>query len=581
MSSFTATMNRPAHDHLFNAEHLISTFFRECEDQFSRLSQKFPVSSETCVASNVVEVIKKNLPVLESVGVKTFYPQVDWFIDHASQLLSSLRTLRNSLVPVNQIPPEIITSIISYRVAPTPDLGQYQLLSSPVAVCRYWRNAISSFPSLWTTVSDVYCPQLRRIVFERSKAAPLHVSCLRPTDEFMEDVGAHTSRIKTLHCRIMFAGGFDEPFNDSGNPNKMISDFKTSSDVLETMCLYRSGLRDMSETAKFGILPSNPQALRTLDLRKVPLTAQLAQLTSVTNFFYSIPLVRSELLLDFLAANTSLEEVTIECFNITEPPNRPLVPLDNLRQLSLRMGQTVRGLLQCLRLPSSSRVDLFMNGSAEGKLLRELLPASLHALPGIANTTLLQCRITSDFHLIVIGSNPDGGMITVRGHPTQLFAGKPVDLRPLNLGVVRELMLSSRMVSLVSTWTRFRQMIEEMKGVETLIVGGRVTLYDLPGILEDKELLPNLTAITLMTPLMSEIPSFVSSVLARTQTAGMKRIEFLEVLCSSFDAKRLVGAVERRLEGHVGLVEVRVIQDADDVWIKSINRAIDRDGSFK
>jgi len=544
---------------LLTANHLISTFSRECECEFSRL---FLSGLARCSASNVVEV--------------------DWFINQTSKLLSSLRTLRNSLVPVNRIPPEIVTSIISHRVAPTPDLGQYQVLSSPVAVCRYWRNAISSFPPLWTTVSDVYCPQLRRIILERSKAAPLNVSCLRPTDEFMEDVEVHASRIKTLHYRVTFGGGLDEPFNELGNPNQIISDFKTSSDVLETLILYRNGVRDMSEAVRFGILPAEPKALRPLDLRKVPLTIQLTQLTSVTNFFYAIPRVRSELLLDFLAANTSLEDITIECNNITDPPNRPVVPLDHLRQLSLRMGQTVQNLLQCLRLPSTSRVDLFMNSLAEGKLLWELLPASLHGLPGIAKTTLLQCRITSEFHLIVIGSNPDGGMITVRGHPTQLFAGKPVNLRPLNLGMVRELVLSSRTVSLASTWARFRQTIQEMSGVETLVVGGRVTLHGLPAILKDKDLFPNLSAITLMTPPLDEIPSFVSSILVRAHAPGAKRIEFLEVLCSPFDGDCLVGAVKRPLEGCVGLVEVRAgVQDADDVWIKSIRRAIGRDGFFR
>lgn len=397
----------------------------------------------------------------------------------------------------------------------------------------------------------------------------------------MEDIGPHTSRIKTLHCKITFGGGLDEPFNDSGNPNQMISEFKTPSDVLETLCLYRNGIREMSETVRFGILPADPKCLRTLELRKVPLTTQLTQLTSVTTFFYSIPRVRSELLFDFLEANPLLEDVNIECLDITDPQSRPIVPLDHLRQLSLRIGQTVQNLLQCLRLPSTSRLDLFMNSLAEGRLLCELLPASLHALPGIAKTTLLQCRITSECHLIVIGSNPDGGMITVRGHPTQLFAGKPVNLRPLNLGMVRELVLSSRTVSCADTWTRFRQTIQEMNGVETLVVGGRVTLHGLPAILSDKDLLPNLSAITLITPPLDEIPSFVSSLRLRTQTLCVKKIEFLEVLCSSFDVDCLAEAVKPRLEGYVGLVEVRVVRDADDVWIKSIERAIDRDGFFK
>lgn len=508
-------------------------------------------------------------------------PQIDWFIRQTSELLSSLRTLRNSLAPVNRVPPEIITSIISYRLTPTPDLAQYQVLSAPAAVCRYWRNAICSFPSLWTTMSDVYHPQLRRIILERSKAAPLHVFCLRPSDEFMEDIGAHTSRIKTLQCKVTFGGAIDEPFHRAGNPNKMISDFRTSSDALETLWLSRNAVSDIPETVRFGIVPTNPKALRTLQLRCVPLTIQFTQLTTLTSFSYFNPQVRSELLLDLLAANTFLEDITIHCMNISDPPDRGVICLDHLRNLSLNMGHTAQNLLQCLRLPTTSHIDLFLNRLAEGKLLWELLPTSLDALPGIANTTRLHCKFTTEFHLIVIGSNPTGGKITVRGHPTQLLAGKPVNLRPLNLGMVREFMLSSRTRPLASMWIRFRQIMQEMSGLETLVIGSRVALHDLPAILMTKDLLPNLSAITLVTPSLDEIPSFVSSVAVRSQIPGVKKLEFLEILCSRYEEDSLVEAVKRALEGCVGLVEVRAVRDTGEVWVKSIERAIDRDGFFR
>ena len=464
-------------------------------------------------------------------------------------------------MPVNQIPPEIITSIISYRLGPMPDLGQYKALSAPVAVCKYWRNAICSFPLLWTTVSDVYNPQLRRVIFERSKTAPLHLSCLRPTNGFMEDIEAHTSRIKTLYCRVMFGGGVDEPFDEMGNPNQMISDFKSSSDILETLCLYRNGARAPLETARFGVVPANSKVLKTLELRGVPLTIQFTQLSTITNFSYANSHVRSEALLDFFAANPLLEDAAVQCINISDLPERSVVPLNHLRQLSLKMGDTFQNLLGCLRLPSTSRIDLFVNSPTGGKQLWELLPPSLHDLPGIANTTLLHCKFTSEHHLILIGSNPDGGTIAVRGHPTQLFAGKPVNLQPLNLDAVREFVLSSRTRSLSSTWCRFRPTIREMTGVRTLVVGNRIAIRDLPV----KDSLPNLSEITLVTPLLSEVASFVSSILVRTQTPGLKKIEYLEVFGSQFDVEHLVEAVKRPLEGYVDLVEIKTFQDGDDI----------------
>ena len=394
----------------------------------------------------------------------------------------------------------------------------------------------------------------------------------------MKDIGPHTSRIKTLQCKVTFDGGLDEPSGFGGSPNQMISDFKTSSDALEGLQLSRNGLSNISETVRFGIVPASPKALRTLQLRYVPLTIQLARLTTLTHFHYFNPYIRSDLLLDFLAANASLEDVSIHCTGVYNLPNREVIALDRLRQLSLTIGDTTQGLLRCLQLPIASRVDLFLNRMTEDKPLWELLPPSLDALPGIANTSLLHCKFTTEFHMIVIGSNPAGGMITVRGHPTQLFAGKPVNLRPLDLGTVREFVLTSRTRPLAGMWARFRQTIQEMSGLEALVVGSRVTLHDLPAILTQKDLLPSLSAITLVAPSLDEIVPLVSSVIGRNQMPGAKRIEFLEVLCSRFEEKGVVEAVERPLERWVGLVEVRVVQDVDEVRVNSIKRTIDRDG---
>jgi len=196
------------------------------------------------------------------------------------------------------------------------------------------------------------------------------------------------------------------------------------------------------------------------------------------------------------------------------------------------MGHTAQNLPQHLQLPSTSWIDLFLDRLPEGKLLWELLPPSLHNLPGTAETSLL--------HSIVIGSNQAGGTIAVCRHPTQLLAGKPINLRPLNLGVVREIVVSSRTQPFASMWSRFRQAIQEMSCVETLVVGSRIPLHDLPAVLMVKELLPNLSAITLVTPSLDEIAPFVSSVIVRNGIPDAKRIEFLEILYPRFEEDLIV-----------------------------------------
>ena len=286
--------------------------------------------------------------------------------------------------------------------------------------------------------------------------------------------------------------------------------------------------------------------------------------------------MHSELLLDFLAANTLLKDVIICCTDLFDPSDCAVISLDHLRQWSLIIGYTAQNLLQCLQLPFAP-TDLFPDHMPEGELLWELLPSSLHNLPGIAETSLLRYDFTTELHLIAIGSNQAGGTIAVRGHRTQLLAGKPINLRPLNLGAVREIVVSSRTQPPASIWSRFRQAIQEMSCVETLAVGSRVPLHDLPTILMVKDLLPNLSAITLVTPSLDEIAPFASSVIVRNGIPDAKRIEFLEILCPRFEEGLIAEATKRPLEGHVGLVEVRSVQGVENVWVKSIKRSIERE----
>jgi len=57
----------------------------------------------------------------------------------------------------------------------------------------------------------------------------------------------------------------------------------------------------------------------------------------------------------------------------------------------------------------------------------------------------------------------------------------------------------------------------------------------------------------------------------------VRRIEFLEILCPRYEEDLVAEAVKRPLEGHVGLVEVRSVRDVGGVWVKSINRTVERE----
>ena len=112
--------------------------------------------------------------------------------------------------------------------------------------------------------------------------------------------------------------------------------------------------------------------------------------------------------------------------------------------------------------------------------------------------------------------------------------------------------------------------------METLVLGSRVPLHDLPAVLMVKDSLPNLSAITLVAPSLDNIAPFMSSVVARNGIPDVKRIESLEILCQRYEEDLVAEAVKRPLEGDVSLVEVRSVRDGGDVWVKSMKRTIER-----
>ena len=57
----------------------------------------------------------------------------------------------------------------------------------------------------------------------------------------------------------------------------------------------------------------------------------------------------------------------------------------------------------------------------------------------------------------------------------------------------------------------------------------------------------------------------------------MKKIGFLCILCLRFEEDLITEAVNRQLEGRVGLAEVRSVSGVGDVWVKFIKQSIERE----
>ncbi|KAJ7158835.1 hypothetical protein C8R46DRAFT_1110491 [Mycena filopes] len=126
---------------------------------------------------------------------------------------AQLRGMRNSLQPINRLPPELLTHIFSEAqirlpcFLPLPPSGGHDYLTGDwyewlwlLQVCRHWRGVIACSPALWSNV----CSSNNSLEFlRRSRGADLTVYLGVRHRGFslslIEALTPHTSRFKEFH----------------------------------------------------------------------------------------------------------------------------------------------------------------------------------------------------------------------------------------------------------------------------------------------------------------------------------------------------------------------------------------------
>jgi hypothetical protein len=85
-------------------------------------------------------------------------------------------SIKNPLLPVNRIPPEILAEVLRYRAS------EEELIAA-THVCRHWRSCLLSAPSLWT---NFCCTNIDRIhtYLARCKSAPVSIDMTVCCDPF-------------------------------------------------------------------------------------------------------------------------------------------------------------------------------------------------------------------------------------------------------------------------------------------------------------------------------------------------------------------------------------------------------------
>jgi hypothetical protein len=123
-------------------------------------------------------------------------PQIYGIELDLSEVLQAIRVIRNTPVPVNRLPPEILSKVFEYRTSE-------QDLVAATHVCRHWRFILISNPSLWSCFRLESSHDLGRTptCLERSKSVPIDVNVnidILRDPEVLAHFAPHIARTRSL-----------------------------------------------------------------------------------------------------------------------------------------------------------------------------------------------------------------------------------------------------------------------------------------------------------------------------------------------------------------------------------------------
>ncbi|KAF7794626.1 hypothetical protein EIP86_005762 [Pleurotus ostreatoroseus] len=298
--------------------------------------------------------------------------------------------------------------VVPERVMDELDEGMQDLIYA-THVCKFWRDVALDTSPLWATFAVGTNYGRERACLQRSRDHPLTVYMPSTNHPFLVELSSHFHRLKELHTEITLPPPteavcfhLDALFNRYRAPllesltvrNRIHSDIKTRNPLQSTFSALFLGLK----------------RLHTVDLA-ITLTDQCA-ITGLTHLRLDGSLIdgaRMDLdeLLDFLEFNPELEELYISGALFTDgvfdldsvETVRSLVPLPNLRKLSLRQFESSKEiihLLSYLAIPPGCCMDLGCNDTdmTSGRLL---FPHDMGALGNMQRFTHLRIDFTSRY----------------------------------------------------------------------------------------------------------------------------------------------------------------------------------------
>jgi len=308
--------------------------------------------------------------------------------------------IRNTFVPINQLPPEILSRVLEYYT-------QEQDLVGATHVCQHWRSVLISSPSLWSCFQfeSEWGPDRALAYFERSKSVPIDLSITVTYPEDIDMLKCLAPNIPRTRSLIIRESSRTSPaFLLFRNPAPSLQHLEIHSGNNDFVCLPDDFLGQQAPSLRFV----NFNGVR-------PTFETLFPLPNLTEFRLYLPegagLFRMSALFRFLSDSPLLEKLCIRIPNQTtqDIPMGQVISLESLVELeyTYNLGDRV---LPYLKLPRLKHLQVAPSlGSVEVQKLADILPYDVRVL--LAGATTMSYN--TDAHSITVSLLGNGVSVTI------------------------------------------------------------------------------------------------------------------------------------------------------------------------
>lgn len=350
-----------------------------------------------------------NLKILERTQLhRSSVPEPDqerWISNVHKQLCKTVANanfLKNSIRPFHRLHPDIIVEISEY-LDPRACSDKYEPLLCASQICRTWRDALVSQPSLWSFI-DGSRPYLIPYLLERSKSAQLDVYIVSDRSEMViAFINPHTDRLRSLHFEL--------------NDSIQFAVLRRLNPAPRLCHLEIDSRYPFFRHPEFTPGIARPTAsVHHLQLTAFPITSQLLQLRHLTVVSLDVSSATWRTLFNLLSGNPLLKVIHLggypEVFDSGDhPPGSIILPhLEVLSSEKIPLHQ-----FEALSPPHGVRMfSGFIRGGRSNHHASGSSIVSLSLPPSFSNLQDLQKLRLVDEGEVYVKLEGDGGSLTYR-----------------------------------------------------------------------------------------------------------------------------------------------------------------------